>query len=148
MGVAVTALATLHNLSASSLHRHKVRHLPEPAEVEDVEISDIGTRVSSLADDLRRERLAAQASHQRTTATRLAAVELRALDMLATRLGIEDTSALEALTDARSLVQAVGRFARTHPIGAAPLIAEIRAADLEDVADQLEAISRKSEIAA
>lgn len=150
MGVSVPAIATNHNLASSSVYRHKRNHLPGPVtdDVLDLDVTELGARMLSIVDDLRTQRLTAQAVGSRADAIKLAGLELRGLDALGNRLGIDSTVTLDSLSTATSILRSIQRFAVTDPEAASGLIAELaRHPETEDVAEALTARLTRKEIA-
>lgn len=109
-GVSVTALAARYGFSESAGYRHKNQHTERPS-LDLLELPDLTSRVTEVADSLRRARVRAEATSNGTAAVRAAAAELRALDTLSTRLGIDDLSLTTFIDDAAAALRRVVRLA-------------------------------------
>lgn len=144
-GVSATAIAETHHVATSSLYRHRSSgHIPEDHEqAVELEPETVGARLAELADDIRRERLTAQASNQKAVAIRAAAVELRVLEQISTRHGVEAVDALHDFKRLKTIFLVLGRVMQKHPELAARLIPELEGAGFDDLAQELQTFARK-----
>jgi hypothetical protein len=112
-GAFVTSIATRYGVSGRSLYRHRAAHLERPLlEAASVAL-DLGTRAFEIADDLRRTRRTAQLSGNHLAATRAAMAEIKALEVLGDRLGLEDAGTLDLLDSALKALQVIAKAALT-----------------------------------
>lgn len=137
-GVSVQAVAAEYEIPARTLYRHRGAHTDNPAgELEVLALTRIASRVEELANDLRLTRLRAQATGAHSTAIRAAAAELRALDQLSSRLGIDDTSIVEHLAEVGQFLEVVAREAMRNP-------QLLEALDSHDVSRDVAAMVRRA----
>lgn len=113
-GVSVTALAARYGFSESAGYRHKNSHTERPS-LDLLELPDLTSRVAEVADSLRRARVRAEVTSNGTVAVRAAAAELRALDTLSTRLGIDDLSLTTLIDETTAALRRVVRLAMDNP---------------------------------
>lgn len=115
-GVSVVAIAAEYDIPARTLYRHRAAHTDSSdGELEVLALTRIASRVEEVANDLRLTRLRAQVTGAHNTAIRAAAAELRALDQLSARFGIDDTSIVDYLREVGLFLEVVAREAMTNP---------------------------------
>lgn len=137
-GVSVVAIAAERDIPARTLYRHRSAHTDSSdGELDVLALSRISSRVEELANDLRITRLRAQVTGAHNTAIRAAAAELRALETLSSRLGIDDTTVIEHLTEVGQFLEVVAREAMRNP-------QLLEALDAHDVSRDVAAMVRRA----
>lgn len=150
-GDSIPLIAVENRLSASSVYRHLRSHVSEDfksglSPAQQIEVSDLATRVLDIADDLRATRERASRNGSPAAAVRAASAELRAIDSLLDRLGVDSRETSELLSNGEALARAVGTAVRQHP-EVAPLIAgPLRERGHPELAQALEASARPTEL--
>lgn len=147
-GVPIARIARQLGINSSSVYRHISAHLAPELRASMRNSAGLDTtallgRIADIADDSLRARHTAMEAGATATALKAADGELRAINVLMDRLGIDNTETIELLAEARRVVLAIGHFAVHHPASAEPLIELIEQRGSEDLADQLRQLQIK-----
>lgn len=150
-GDSIPLIAVENRLSASSIYRHLRSHVGDEfrsglSPAQQIEVSDLATRVLDIADDLRLARERTQRNGSATATVRAASAELRVLESLIDRLGVDSRETSELLSNGEALARAVGTAVRLHP-EVAPLIAgPLRERGHPELAQALEGAAQPTEL--
>jgi transposase-like protein len=142
MGVTISALAERFDFSKSAGYRHVRLHLhPEiptgSANVYADQPSNILGRLVEVADDLRNMRRAAVSAGNTLSAARTATAEIRALSVMADRLGIENLDVLDTLTQVSDIARAFVGVGARYPEAGDALVSALEARGKTEAADNL-----------
>lgn len=145
-GEGISHISRQFGIPADALRRHLRVHVSEVAKasllgVDGLSASDLVHRVLDVADSARERRLTAEAAGQPGAASRAGDSELRALAVLADRMGVTDTDLIEEVESAHQLALAVGLATRSSPAVGHAVAARLRTMDGQAgvLADALEA---------
>jgi AraC-like DNA-binding protein len=143
LGTPVTTVARDFGFSESSIYRHSRRHLSQSILRESRASRDTGT-VDLLEDlldvhhDLRAARLNAMATGAIGTLIRSADADLRAIDALLNRLGVNGSSETVALLrDGERVARAVAAATKEHPEVGGWIANQLQEVGLSESADAL-----------
>lgn len=142
-GEPIATLAADFRFSESAVYRHRSRHLSRTILREARASAQIGTadlvgRLSEALDDLTAARTAALLTGQGAQVIRAASAEVRAVEVLLDRLGIDSTEVARELREAEDLAHAVATAVRARPSLAQPIAAGLRARGHDEAADALD----------
>jgi transposase-like protein len=142
-GVTGAQIARQYGVSESAISRHRISRMDVLAQVAALDTPDptsVITRLMELADDARSTRKLAALSGTPVTRARAQSAELAALEKLADRLGIDDTTVIQIAGATGALVRAVQKYVRTNPDRLADVLAILREhEELHELADTLQA---------
>lgn len=127
-------------VSVSSLSRFSISRKSQLAKLVDGEpnVTDVILRAISIADDARDLRHRSKLTGTPVARARAIKTETEALNVLVSRLGIDDTAAEQAFEQTQELLKGLVRFVKTNPEGARALISTLRGIpSLEDLTDAL-----------
>lgn len=149
-GTPIARLSRDHGVSADSVRRHIRSHLaPEARQAlrgaESLSTSDLISRVADVADSARDARLSALDDGERSVALRAGTAEVRALEALFDRLGVDDLEVLDQLRDGERLATAVGIATRVDPALGRAIASRLRALGADEMATALEGHALSSE---
>lgn len=119
-GEPLSVTARRYGLHRDAIRRHARSHLSVDEyerlpSSETLPVGELAERVRNVADALLDARLDAAERGNLQNLTRAAIAEIRALDTLTTRLGIDDDSTVTALAEGQALARAVLHAIRRHP---------------------------------
>ncbi|BDZ45487.1 hypothetical protein [Naasia aerilata] len=140
-GESIASTARFFRIGADSIRRHVMAHLTPKglAAVKDTgweSPPDFYARALHLADGLRDSRIAAQAAGRTSEAVRAADGELRALQFIAGKLGLDDAEAVDLTKAWEGITRAALRAVRRDPALGAALADELdRLGDPESAAE-------------
>lgn len=146
-GEPVSVVSRRFGLSSAALRRHLHQHAGPALKnavfgSEGLRASELLDRVLDIADDARGLRMSALEAGNSSAATRAGDAELRALDALTRRLGVDDTELIEQLRALEILAIAVGRAARKNPAVATEVAASLRRLGDQESARDLESLPK------
>lgn len=140
-GERVSQISQRFTVSSHSLYRHIRNHsTPELKEAfhatVNVNAMSIISRVADIADSARDVRLRADTDE---LALKAGATELRTLETIATRMGIDHESTIQIVKEAKELARAVGEVARNKPEVAEKIVEALSMAGNDSMAEALAA---------
>ena len=103
---------------------------------------DLLSRLADALDDLTASRSASLLAGNSVGVVRAAAAEVRAIETLLTRLGVDDTELAREYAQAEAMARAVGTVAQRDPDGfGAAIVAELRRRNLTDAAAAVQRVA-------
>ena len=119
-GQSFRAISQQFDLSPDSVRRHLLNHVSEDvkaalAESQSVDGTGLVLRIAEIADAAKETRQRLTQAGKDRDALRAGDSELRAVATLVTRLGISDSTLLDALEEADHLVYSVASIMRARP---------------------------------
>jgi hypothetical protein len=156
MGVSVLALMGRFEFSRSAGYRHLRFHLRPETLVRSVteyaeDATDLLARLTEIANDLRNVRRAAVSTGNVGSAVRAADAEVRALVAMSDRLGVDDSTVMNALDQLSAVARAAVTVAVEQPLAAEALVQalEERGAVVaaQSVREAVQARAKRQEIA-
>lgn len=142
----ISSIARRFAVSSDAVYRHTRRHFSAAAREAmtgpaGLAPSDVAARVLAVADAARDLRLTSATSGRRGDAVRSMSVELKALETLSDRFGIENSDVLAEIAQLSTLATSLARLMRRDPTVATALASELRDDGHSDLAEEIESVA-------
>jgi hypothetical protein len=141
-GRSLREVARRYSISKDAAHRHLAHIAPEQraevAQQAGLSATSLASRIQAIADDARATRISLQGQGQARASLRAAEVELRTLDALASRLGIDDTATVDLMAATEAVRAALAHALRRRPDIADDIAAHLRAHGFREIAEAVE----------